>query len=120
LLWLSGDGVVAVPLSELDGLTASVAQIIELGPPCFAASDRLDIEDVGRMQREDSLDALVGDDPPDGEVFVNAPAFTGNYRAGKYLRSLFVALFDSAVNLDDITYLEMRYLVFERLALNGV
>ena len=72
------------------------------------------------MQREDSLDTLVGNDPPDREVFVNAPAFTGNYRAGEYLRSLFVALFNPAVNLDNITYLEVRDFVLERLALDGV
>ena len=44
---LSGYGVVAVPLGELDGLAGSVAQVIELGPPCFAASNRLDIENIG-------------------------------------------------------------------------
>ena len=112
--------MVAVPLGELDGLAASVTQIIELGPPGLAASDRLDIDDVGRVQRKDSFDALVTNDSPDREVFVNATAFAGNDRAGKYLRSLFVALFNTAVNLDDITYLEMRDLVLETLAFNGV
>ena len=112
--------MVAVPLGELDGFSASVAQIIELGPPCFAASDRLYIDDVWRMKREDSFDALVGDDPADREVFVNAPAFAGDYRAGEYLRSLFVALFNPAVYLYKITYLEVGELVLETLALNGV
>ena len=72
------------------------------------------------MQREDSFDSLVTDHSPDGEVFVNTPAFAGNDRTGKYLRSLFVALFDTAMNLDDITYLEMRDLVLKAFALNGV
>ena len=72
------------------------------------------------MQREDSLDTLVGNDPPDREVFVNAPAFTGNYRAGEYLRSLFVALFNPAVNLDNITYLEVRDILFQAFAFNSV
>jgi hypothetical protein len=112
--------VLAVPLGEPDGLAGSVAKVVELGPPGLAASDRFDIDNVGRMQREDSLDALVGDDPPDREVFVDAPAFTGDYRAGKYLRSLFVALSDPAVNIDDITYLEVRDFLLERLALYGV
>lgn len=44
---LSGDGVVAVPLSELYSLTGPVTQIIELGPPGLAASYRLDIDNVG-------------------------------------------------------------------------
>jgi len=109
-----------VPLFEPDGLAGPVTQIIELGSPGLAASDRLDIEDIGRMQREDSFDTLVTDHSPDREVFVNAPTFAGNDRAGKYLRSLFFALFNTAVNLDDITYLEVRGLVLETLAFNGV
>jgi hypothetical protein len=117
---LSGDGVFAVSLGELDCLAAPLAQVIKLGPPCFAASDWFDVDNVGRMQRKDSLDALVGDDPPDREVFVDAAAFAGDNRAGEYLRSLFVALSDPAVNLDDITYLEVRDFFLERLALDGV
>jgi len=112
--------MVAVPLGKLNGFAAPVAQIIELGPPCFAASNRFDIDDVGRMQRENSFDALVGNNPPDREVFVNAPALAGDDRAGEYLRSLLVALFNPAVYLYDITYLEVRDLILERLALNGI
>ena len=117
---LSGYGVVAVPLGKLDGLAGPITQIIELGPPGLAASDRLDIENVGRVQREDSFDTLVIGDPPDGEVFVNAPAFAGNDRAGKYLRSLFVALFNAAVYLYDVTYFKVRNLALETIFLNGV
>jgi len=112
--------VVAVPLFESDGLAGPVTQIIELGSPGLAASDRFDIEDIGRIQREDSFDTLVTDHSPDREVFINAPAFAGNDRAGKYMRSLFFALFDTAVNLDDITYLEVRDLVLQTLAFYGV
>jgi hypothetical protein len=117
---LSGYGVVAVSLGELYGLAGPVPQIVELCPPGLAASDGLDIEDVGRMQREDSFDTLATDHSPDREVFVNAPAFAGDDRAGKYLRSLFVALFDPAVDLDDIAYLEVRDLALKTFALNGV
>jgi hypothetical protein len=109
-----------VPLGKLYGLAGSVAQVIELGPPCFAASNRLDIENIGRMQWEYALDALIGDDPPDCEVFINAPAFAGYNRAGKYLRPLLVALLNAAVYFYDIAYLEMRDLLLERLALDGV
>ena len=112
--------MVAMPLFELYGLAGPITQIIELGSPGLAASDRLDIEDIRRMQREDSFDALVTDHSTDGEVFINAPSFAGNDRAGKYLRSLFLALFNTAVNLDDITYLEVRDLVLKTLAFNGV
>lgn len=43
---LSGDGMVAVPLSESDGLAGSLPEEIELSPAFFAASNRLDIKDV--------------------------------------------------------------------------
>jgi hypothetical protein len=112
--------MVAVPLGELDGLAGPVTQIIELGSPGLAASDRLDIDDIGRVQRKDSFNAFVIDDTTDGEVFVNTPAFAGDDRAGKYLRSLFVAFCNTAMNLYDITYLEVRDLVLETFALNGI
>ena len=112
--------MVAMPLFEPDCLAGPATQIIELCPPGLAASDRLDIDDVWRVQGKYSFDALATGESPDGEVFVNAPAFAGNDRAGKYLRSLFVALFDTAVDLDDIAYLEVRDIVLKTLALNGV
>ncbi len=112
--------MVAVPLSELDGLAGPTTQIIELGSPGLAASDRLDIENIGRVQREDSFDALVTGDSPDGEVFVYAPASAGNNRTGEYLRSLFVALFDTAVNIHYIAYLEVRDIVLETFAFNSI
>jgi len=112
--------VVAVPLGELYGLAGPFTQIIELGPPGLAASDGLDIEDIGRMQREDSFDSLATDHSTDREGFIDAPAFACDYHAGKDLRSLFVALFNTAVNLDDIAYLEVRDLALKTFALNGV
>ncbi len=112
--------MIAVPLGELDGLAGPLTQIIELGSPGLAASDRLNIDDVRRVQGKYPFDALVSGESPDGEVFINAPAFACNDRAGKYLRSLFVALFNTAVNLYDIAYLEVRDFVLETLALNGV
>ena len=72
------------------------------------------------MQWEDSFDTLITDDPPDGEGFVNPPAFPCDYSAGKDLRSLFVALFNPAMDLDDITYLKVRDLALKTFALNGV
>jgi len=112
--------VVAVPLGEFDGLARPVAQVIELGAPGFAASNRLDIEHIGRMQRKNPLDSLVGDYPPNGEVLVNTPAFAGDYSAGKDLRSLFVALSDPAMDLDDIAYLEVRDLALKTFAFNSI
>jgi len=119
-LSLFGDSVIAVPLRQPDGLARSVTQVIQLCPPCFAASDGLDIQDVGRMQREDSLDALVVDDSPDREALVDAPAFAGDYRAREYLRALLVAFFDAAVNVHYIAHLEVGYAALKTLTLYGV
>ena len=110
----------AVPVGQLDGLAGPIAQVIELGPPLFAAADRLDVEDVGRIQREDALDALVVDDPADREGRADAPAFARDDRAGEYLRPHFVAFFDPAVNIDDVADLEMRDTGLETLAFNGI
>ena len=63
-------------MGEPDGLSCALAEVIELCPPCFSTSDGPDIKDVGGMQREDTFDALVVDDSPDGEDFVNSAAFT--------------------------------------------
>ena len=109
-----------MPLFEPDSLAGPTTQIVEFGSPGLAASYRLDIDDVRRVQGKDPFDALISGDSPDGEVFVNAPASACNDRAGEYLRSLFVALFNTAVNFYDIAYLEVRDIVLETLALNGV
>lgn len=112
--------MLAVPLCQLDGLAGSLTQIIQLCPSLFAASDRLDVHDVGRMYREDTLDAFVVDDSPYREALVDAPAFAGDYRACKYLRTLFVAFFNTAVNVHYIAHLEVGYTALKTLTFYGV
>lgn len=112
--------MVAVPLCQLDGLAGPLAEVVQFCPPYLAASDRLDIQDVRRMEREDAFHTLVIDDPPDREALVNAPAFAGNYRAGKDLRAFLIAFLYAAVNIDYIAYLEMRDLFLQTFAFNGV
>ena len=103
--------MLAVSVSEADGLAGSLAKVIEFCASCFAAADRLDIDDVRRMQREDSLDALVIDDPPHSECFADAAASSGNYSAGEYLYTLFVAFLDAATDIYGIAYFKVRYLL---------
>ncbi len=110
----------AVPVGESDGFTSSLAEVIQFCSPCFAASDGPDIENVWRMKREDSFDALVIDNPPDCEVFVNAAALAGDYCAGKYLRALFVAFSDTTVDIYNITYFEVRYIFLQTFAFNRI
>jgi hypothetical protein len=112
--------MIAVPLGQPDGLARPLAEVIQFCASCLAASDRPDIQDVRRMQRENAFHTLVIDDPPDREALVNAPAFAGNYRAGKDLRAFLIAFLYAAVNIDYIAYLEMRDLFLQTFALNGV
>ena len=107
-------------VSEADGFAGSLAEEIEFCTPRFATSDRPDIDDVRGMQGEDSLDALIVDDSSDGEGFVNSTASSGDYSAGEYLYTLFVAFLDAATDIYGIAYFEMRYLLLETLVFNGV
>jgi len=109
-----------VSLREPDGFAGSLAKVIQFCPPCFAASDGPDIDNVGRMEREDSFDTLVIDNPPDCEVFVNASALAGDYGAGEYLRALFVAFSDTAVDIYNIAYFEVRYAFLQTFAFNRI
>ncbi len=72
------------------------------------------------MKREDSFDALVIDNPPNCEVFVNAAALAGDYGAGKYLRALFVAFSDAAADIYNIAYFKVRYIFLQTFAFNRI
>ena len=112
--------MVAVTLGEPDGFSGSLAQVIELCSSCLAASDGPYVEHVGRMKREDSLDALLPDHSAYGEGLVNSPAAACDDGAVEYLRADLVALFDSAADIDNIAYLKVRDVVLQALILNGI
>ena len=104
--------MVAVALSEPDGLAGSLAKVIQFCPPCSSASDGPDIGNIGRMKREDPFDSLVTNHSPYGERLVDTAALAGNYRTGKYLGADFITFLDPAMDVYYITYLEMRYMFF--------
>ncbi len=110
----------AVSLSEPDGFAGSLAEVIQFCPPCFSTSNGPDINYIWRVKREDSFDALVIDNPPDCEVFVNAAALAGDYCAGKYLCALFVAFSDAAADIHTIAYFKMRYVFLQTFAFNRI
>jgi hypothetical protein len=114
------DGVLAVSVGEFDGFAGSLAEKIEFCPPCLSASNGPDIDNIWRMEREDSLDTFTAYNPADGEGFVDAAAFAGDYRAGKYLKALLVAFSDSAVYVHRVAYFEMRYILFQAFTFNGI
>ena len=72
------------------------------------------------MNGEYSLYALVIYDSAHREGFVNPAASACDYRAGKYLDTLLVAFFDSAVHIDHIAYLEMRYILLEAFTISSL
>ena len=113
-------GVVAVAVSQADSLAGSLAEEIQFCTPCFAASNRLDIDNIGRMKRENPFHALVIHDSPHCESLVNPPPFAGNYCAGKYLCTHFVAFPDAATDIYRIAYFEVRYFFPQTFAFNSV
>jgi hypothetical protein len=107
---LFGNGMFAVPLGEPDRLACTFTEVVQLCPSCLAASQRPYIDNIRRMKRENSLDTFVVNNTADGEVFINSPPLTCDYGACKYLRTFFIALLNATVDVNDIAYLEMRYL----------
>lgn len=72
------------------------------------------------MKREDSFDTLIAYYTPNREGFVNAASFAGDNGSGKYLSSLFLAFFYTAVDIDNIAYFEVRYFFLQTFALNRI
>ena len=71
-----GAGVRA--LEDAGRLAATAAEIVELGATDLAAADDLDLGDVGRVDRENALDALAVGDLADSEALVDAGAGAAN------------------------------------------
>ena len=117
---LSGDGVVAMPMCQFGSLAGPLPQKIKLGPAFLTAPDRLNVQHVRRMQRENALHTFVIDDSPNGKGFINTPAFPADHRPGKDLRALLVALPDPTVNVHHVPNLEMRDIVLQTRAFNGI
>ena len=110
----------AVALSEPNSFAGSLAKEIQFCPSRFAASNRLYVNNIRRMEREYSLYTLVIDNSAYREGLVDSAAFAGNYYACKDLNPFFVAFLDSAVHIDRIAYFEMRYVLLEVLTLYSV
>ena len=60
------------------------------------------------MEWEDSFDAFVVNDSADGEVLVDASAFSANYCTCKDLYSFLVAFLYFASDVDDVADFEVR------------
>jgi hypothetical protein len=112
--------MVAVTLRQLHGFAASVSEIIKLGASGPAASNRLDVDNVRRMQGKCPFHAFVRNNTPNGKGLVYATTFTGNHRAGKNLDAGLVAFLNFALHFNRIAYLKVGHLFFEAFAFYSV
>jgi hypothetical protein len=110
----------AVFLDELGGFACSLAEVIQLGSSGLAASSRLDIDYVGRVQGEDSFDAFTRDDSADRESRVNAPAFAGDDSTRKNADTFLVAFLDSAMNVNNVADFKMRNILLQAFAFDHI
>jgi len=76
-----------------------------------------DLGDLGAVQRQDSLDTLVGDDASDGDRFGQAGALDFDNDAAEDLDALLAALDNADVHIDGVAHahvwqigLELRFL----------
>lgn len=90
----------AVSLGQLYALTRSLPEVIKFCPPGLSAANRSYIYDIWGVEGEDSFDTFIGDNPSDDKSFVNASAFTRDYRSAEYLYAGLVAFTDSAVDVN--------------------
>ena len=112
--------MLAVPLRQLDRLAGPLTKEVQLGPADLAAAGGHDVQHVGRMERELPLDALVADDPPDGEALVDAATLADDDRARENLRAGLVAFLNAAVHIHRVAHLEVRSLFLQALARNCI
>ncbi len=110
----------AVTFRKLYALAASLSEIIKFGPFALAAAYSLNINHIGTMKREYSLNTFVVDDAPNCEHLVYTAAFAGNYSAGEDLNAFFIAFVYFAVHIDRIAYLEVRKFIFQTLFFNSI
>lgn len=100
------------PLRKFNALAGAVSEVVELCSSRPSAANRFYIDDIGRMYREDSFNALIIDDSADGESFVRSAASSGNDCSAEYLDTSLVSFFDFTMHINHIAYFEVRKLRF--------
>ena len=95
-------------LGDPGRLTATLAQVVELGATDDAAALHLDGLDVRRQDREHPLHAFAEADLADGEVLLQAAAGAGDADALEGLDALALAFLDAHVDAHGVAGLELR------------
>src|SRR3989344_9360532 len=100
-------------LFDLGGPAAyPLSQVIEFRAADFAGAQELDALDLGRVNGEGPLDADPLDQLADGEILAVAAAGPFDDDAFKALHPLLAALDDLGIDLDRVTDLERRDVLF--------
>ena len=101
-------------LDDAGRLTAAAAEVIELRATDLAAADDFDLGDVGRVDRENALDALAVGDLADREVLVDAGAGAADDDALVGLGADVIALDDLHHHLDGVAGAEFGHAALRR------
>jgi len=110
--------MIAMLMCQLGGFACPLTEIIKLGPAGLAASGGLDIDYIGRVEREYPLDALACHNPSDRKRRINSMAFAGDYSPRKYADSLLVAFLYPAGNVHQVPDFKMRNILLQAFAFN--
>src|ERR1700759_2551349 len=108
----SAGGVLAA-LADPGGLTAQLAQVVELGPADLAAGHGLDLVDRRAVHREGALDAHAVADLPHREGLADAPGLTPDDHALEDLDTGAVTLLDPDVDPQRVPGAEVRNVIPE-------
>lgn len=109
-----------VLMGQSNSFAGSLSEEVELCSSGLSASNRLYIDDVGRVKREDAFDTFAAYHPAYGEHFIDPTSLAGDYRAVKNLDTFLLAFFDLVVDVNDIADFEIRHVFFQALAFDGV
>lgn len=115
---LLGYSMIAVPLCEPDALTTSLSEKIEFGTSGLAATDSPYVDDIGRMEREDTFDTFVTENAANRESLVDAATSTANDGTAEDLDTGLVAFADTTLNIHNVTNFKIRNLILEALTLD--
>jgi len=90
--------------------SGAFAEVIELCTSGFSTSYGLDVYDIWRIKRENSLYAFIANNSSDRKVFIYTAAFSADYSSGEDLNTLFGAFFDLASDVDNVADLKVWHL----------
>src|SRR5690606_34723123 len=96
-------------------LADAIAEVVELRAAHVAAASDLDVLHAGAVHGEDPLDALAGDDAPNGDRLAEAAALVGDHGAREDLDALLVAFLDEVVDVDGVAHVQHRQVLFAAL-----